>query len=92
MLFEKQILKKLHNLHMAVKNLNPQLWICIYNGFSIIPDSRKTGITKNLATFWQKYFLCIFVCALLIYLQKKLDSYLLWVFYDCSSNLHRNLK
>ena len=38
---------------MAITNLNPQLWIRIYNGFAIIPDLRQTGIAKNLATFRQ---------------------------------------
>ena len=35
---------------MATTNLNPQLWIRIYNGFAIIPDLRQTGIAKKT---WQ---------------------------------------
>ena len=76
---------------MATTNLNTHLWIRIYNGFAIIPDLRQTSIAKNLATFGKK-FLWIFLCALLIYLQKGIDSYLLWFFYNRSSNLQRNLK
>ena len=34
-------LKKLHNLKTATTNLNPQLWICIYNGFAILNDLEK---------------------------------------------------
>ena len=45
--------KKLHNLHMAITHLNPQLWTLIYNSFAKIPDLRQTGITENLATFGQ---------------------------------------
>ena len=36
---------------MAITNLNPQLWIRIYDCVDKIPDLRQTGITKNLATF-----------------------------------------
>ena len=39
---------------MSIANLNPQLWIRIYNGFAKIPDLRQTGITENLATFGKK--------------------------------------
>ena len=42
---------------MAIKNRNPQLWIRIYNGFAEIPDLRQTGISENLATFGQIFFL-----------------------------------
>ena len=80
---------------MATTNLNPQLWIRINNGFDIIPDLRQTGKakkTKNLAIIGQKICLWIFLCTLLIYLQKELDSYLLWFFYNPSSNLQRNFK
>ena len=75
---------------MATTNLNTHLWIRIYNGFAIILDLRQTGIAKNLATFGNK-ILWIFLCALLIYMQKELDFYLLWFFYNLSSNLQRNL-
>ena len=47
-------LKQLHNLHMAITNLNPQLWIGIYNGFAIILDLRKTGIAKKTNTHTNK--------------------------------------
>ena len=36
---------------MAIKNINPQLWIRIYNRFAIIPDLSQTGITKKTWTF-----------------------------------------
>ena len=39
---------------MATTNVNAELWICIYNGFAIIPVLRQTGIAKNLATFGRK--------------------------------------
>ena len=55
------------------------IWICIYNGFDKIPDLRQTGITKP-GIFWQRFFPVNFLCALLIYLQKELHSYILWVF------------
>ena len=43
---------------MARTNLNPQLWIRVYNGFAIIPALRQTGIAKkNLATLGQFLFL-----------------------------------
>ena len=32
---------------MATTNLNPQLWIPIFNGFTMIPDLRHTGIAKS---------------------------------------------
>ena len=53
---------------MATANLNPQLWIRIYNGFAIIPNLRQTGIAKKLATFGQffsgEFFSvpCYFIC------------------------------
>ena len=76
---------------MATTNLNTHLWIRIYNGFAIIPDLRQTGIAKKLATFGIKITVNI-LCALLIYLQEELDSYLLWFFNNYSSNLQRSLK
>ena len=48
--------KKIHNLHMATTNLNPQLWIRNNNSFAIIPDLRQTGITKQ-ATFGHVFFM-----------------------------------
>jgi len=46
----------------------------------------QTGIRTNLATFGQKFILLSFVLALLINVQKKLDSQLPWFFHNCSSN------
>ena len=43
--------KKKNDMHMAITNLNPYLWIRIYTGFDIKPNLRQTGIAKNLATF-----------------------------------------
>ena len=77
---------------MAITHLNPKLWIRTYNGFAEISDLRQTGISENLATFGQIFSKWIFFCALFISLQKDLDSYLLWFFYNRSSNLQRNLK
>ena len=48
--------KKLHNLHNAISHQNASLCICIYNGFAEILDLRQTGITENLATFGQFFF------------------------------------
>ena len=53
---------------------------------------RQTGITKTLATFWQKKLLVIFFVHLLLYMQKELWFYLLWFSHSYSSNLQRNLK
>ena len=53
---------------------------------------RQTGITKNLATFWQKKLLLIFFVYLLLYMQKELWLYLLWFSHSYSSKLQRNLK
>ena len=49
--------KKLYNLHIAIININPYLWIRIYNGYPIITYLRQTGITENVATLGQKKFL-----------------------------------
>ena len=76
---------------MATTNLNPYLWIGIYTGFDIKPNLTQTGIAKSMATVRQ-FFPVNFLCGLFIYLQKELDSYLLWFFYNRSSNLQRNLK
>ena len=41
----------------------------------------KQAYKKNLATFWQKKILSIFPWSYWFFLQKELDSYLLWFFY-----------
>ena len=53
---------------MAITNLNPLLWIRIYNGFAIIPDLRQTGIAKTPGHFWAFFSFeffsvpCLFLC------------------------------
>ena len=43
--------KKIHNLHMATANLNPQLWIRIYNGFAIIYGFKTNRHSKKPGRF-----------------------------------------
>ena len=37
--------KKVYNLHIAIINITPYLWIRIYDGFGIISELRQTRIT-----------------------------------------------
>ena len=44
-------------MHIATTNLNPQLWIRIYNDFAIISGLRQTGIAKKTVHFSEKKLL-----------------------------------
>ena len=64
----------------------------MYNGFAIIPDLRQTDIRKTWPLLDKKFPCDFFHYALLISLQKELDSYLLWFFYNRSQTYRDILK
>ena len=63
---------------MAISNLNPQLFIRISNGFTIIPDLTQRDMSKNLATFGKKNYVNFSLCPVNLFEKKK--EYLLWFF------------
>ena len=55
---------------MAITNLNPQLWIRIYNGFAIIAALRQTVIAENLATFGEKITVNFSLCTVNLFAKR----------------------
>ena len=84
-------LGKIHYLHIAITNLNRQLWIRIYNGFSEIPDIRQTGITKTWQLLGKKFPVDFSMCPVNLF-AKRIIFIPPSFFYNRSLNLQRNLK
>ena len=73
---------------MLFRSYQFQNLICYYQPGRY--HERQTGIAINLATFG--HFFVRMIELLVLWEKKESDSYLLWIFCNCSSNLHKDLK
>ena len=57
----------------------------------IRPSESQTGLAKNMSTIGKKLFIKIFVLALLVILQKEIDSYLISFFCVIALQIYREI-